>query len=47
MKEVMIEISEFTNQIIFNNGKVKVYLDEDLIEDVIEELERLKGECCG
>lgn len=43
MNEVEIEISEFVNRVITDQCGTRIYIDRDLLDDVLAELEKLKG----
>lgn len=46
MDEVEIEISEFVNRVITDQRGTRIHIDRDLLDDVIAELEKLKGGGC-
>ena len=46
MDEVEIEISEFVNRVVTDQWGTRIYIDGDLLEDVIAEFEKLKGGGC-
>jgi hypothetical protein len=47
MEEVEIEISEFVNRVITDQQGTRLYIDRDLLDDVIAEFEKLKEGGCG